>query len=428
LDVQAIASNFLQKSTMFLEIHLSILLSFILASIPLSSSKYINPYAIGVDSYSANLTCGSVPYPFGIGDTALPGFEIDCPKEKPWVDPPLLSISHKTYTIQEISLQGYIKIFAGPMQRRCIGVDGKWMEPEVSEQFNLEGTPFTLSYQFNMLTVVGCNNLVLISRRDKNLTSGCVTFCDPQSTFSSGSCSGLGCCQATLPGLLKSFDLQFTQVSISKFSEILINCSAAFFAQRDDFESNKSGFLFQDRNFYDTYLYKPSLIQLDWAIGNKSCEDSRNDISFVCRNNSNCYDSPSIPGYLCNCTQGYKGNPYEKDGCTGIIPNFLVPENYHWLKMYILTKWFLLCFSDINECLESDSNPCVGNCLNLPGNYTCSCPPGMTGDGRKGGSGCKRVFPLDATLGILFSFNPNNLYEQQFRCLRLQVSSPQMAS
>ena len=70
---------------------------------------------------------------------------------------------------------------------------------------------------------------------------------------------------------------------------------------------------------------------------------------------------------------------------------------------------FLLCFSDIDECLELD--PCVGRCINLPGNYTCSCPNGMTGHGRNGGSGCKRrMFPLEVALGtsfLCFFFNPN---------------------
>ncbi|XP_078151500.1 wall-associated receptor kinase 17-like [Carex rostrata] len=224
-----------------------------------------------------------------------------------------------------------------------------------------------------MLTVVGCNNLVLISRQGENLTatSGCVTFCDPQGTFLNGSCSGLGCCQATLPGNLKSFHLQFTQVNISNSSAAFINCSAAFFSPRDDFQSDKGRFLFQDSHFHDSDFYNNNLIQLDWAIRNKSCNASRNNIgSFACQNNSDCYDSPSMVGYLCNCSQGYEGNPYAKDGCT-----------------------------DIDECLESDG-PCIGNCINLSGNYTCSCPKGMTGDGKKGGSGCKRRgFPLDVALG-----------------------------
>ncbi|KAJ4802502.1 Wall-associated kinase family protein [Rhynchospora pubera] len=45
-------------------------------------------------------------------------------------------------------------------------------------------------------------------------------------------------------------------------------------------------------------------------------------------------------------------------------------------------------------------NPCVGRCINEIGNVSCACPRGMVGDGKKGGTGCRRVFPLDLTLGL----------------------------
>jgi hypothetical protein len=332
LHFQAITFDFLKKSAMFLEIHLFLPLAFILASIPLSSSQYINDSVLGADGsvVGGSNYCISVPYPFGYYSTALPGFKIGCPQAQGGVgSPPFLTISNKTYGIQEISLQGYVKIFSGPIQKRCIGANGKWMEPEVSGEFNLEGTPFTLSYQYNMLTVVGCNNLVSITnRQDRNLTSGCVTFCDPHGNLLRGSCSGLGCCQATLPGALKSFELEFKQVSELNSSGDLFNCSTAFFSQRDDFQSNTSRFLFQNKDDYDTNSHSDKLIQLDWAIGNKSCGVARNDIdSFACKNNSYCYDPPSMVGYLCNCSQGYKGNPYVEDGCTGIILFFFKLRN-----------------------------------------------------------------------------------------------------
>ncbi|KAF3448233.1 hypothetical protein FNV43_RR08946 [Rhamnella rubrinervis] len=37
---------------------------------------------------------------------------------------------------------------------------------------------------------------------------------------------------------------------------------------------------------------------------------------------------------------------------------------------------------DIDECKEPEKYPCQGVCENTPGGYTCSCPPGMHGDGR----------------------------------------------
>lgn len=60
-------------------------------------------------------------------------------------------------------------------------------------------------------------------------------------------------------------------------------------------------------------------------------------------------------------------------------------------------------FSDIDECEVSD--PCSAECLNLPGNYSCLCPKGYKGDGKKTGSGCinynSSQSPLLISLGKL---------------------------
>ncbi|XP_078153047.1 wall-associated receptor kinase 17-like isoform X2 [Carex rostrata] len=311
--------------------HLFLLLLFIVTSMPLYSSSYINPSLPNADR-SIHLICSAVPYPFGTVGTALPGFEIGCPKwMDPLLSPPFLSISNEPYTIQEISLQGYVKIFVGPIYTRCLGANGKWTESKGSGWINLDETPFALSDQYNILTVVGCNNLVSIRRQEEIQTAirGCATFCGTDDTSLGDSCSGLGCCQAALPGTLKSFDLEVTRFSISNSSANFMNCSAAFFAQRDDFKSNKSEFLFHDFNFSVPLSYEGNIIQLDWAIGNKSCDDI-----------------------------------------------------------------------DIDECQYTDVNPCIGDCINTEGSFACACPSGMTGDGRKDGSGCKKTFPLGFVLGI----------------------------
>ncbi|CAN6279609.1 unnamed protein product [Urochloa humidicola] len=50
---------------------------------------------------------------------------------------------------------------------------------------------------------------------------------------------------------------------------------------------------------------------------------------------------------LCNCSSGYRGNPYLEEGC-----------------------------QDIDECKFPEQYPCLGQCTNTIGGYSCTCPKG----------------------------------------------------
>ncbi|XP_058208707.1 putative wall-associated receptor kinase-like 16 [Rhododendron vialii] len=134
--------------------------------------------------------------------------------------------------------------------------------------------------------------------------------------------------------------------------------------------------------FLDPNFMSQVPIVLDYAIGTLSCAVANNLNAYLCNpNNTLCSDntdSSGHGGYLCNCENGYEGNPYLSPGCT-----------------------------DIDECINPNLNDCDGNakCMNTPGNFTCSCDHHFSGDGRSGGSGCTRqASQIPVILGLSFGF------------------------
>ncbi|XBI09310.1 hypothetical protein VPH35_136894 [Triticum aestivum] len=100
----------------------------------------------------------------------------------------------------------------------------------------------------------------------------------------------------------------------------------------------------------------PVRTAVSWVFSNLSCaEASSNSSDFGCLSeNSEClvYHKPddSRGGYTCQCWHGYEGNPYVQHGC-----------------------------QDIDECTSQGEYSCFGQCINLIGSYTCTCPHGTTG-------------------------------------------------
>ncbi|KAK4709486.1 hypothetical protein R3W88_030411 [Solanum pinnatisectum] len=324
----------------------------------------------GCDSKCGSLT---VPFPFGIGNgtgcSIDPSFDITCNVS---INPPKAFLSGKDIEVVDL-LDEHILV-KNKVGSSCYDQAGALINDD-SINFSLESTSFSFS-DLNSLMVVGCDELALIfGYEGRNFSSGCISLCEKKEDIIDGYCSGIGCCQTSIPTGLKSFVSQTTSLNnhtnVSSFNP----CGYAFLGEPDKFIFKSSDL--SNSSFRNKVIEEVPVV-IDWVIGNGSCTVAKKSVDYACGENSVCVDSKTgHRGYRCSCKPGYQGNPYISPACI-----------------------------DINEC--ENENPCNGICNNIPGGYTCTCPHGQIGDGKKGGSGCitknSKSPILQLSLGLCFGF------------------------
>ncbi|KAJ1258216.1 hypothetical protein BS78_10G058200 [Paspalum vaginatum] len=299
--------------------------------------------------------CGDVDivFPFGIGaDCAMEGFKLDCNKTKDgrsnvtyWYDMPVMNIS---LLHGEVRMKNYISYMCSNHSTgSTIDVSTYYLE--------LSDSPFTFSEHLNVFTVVGINTLAYMVGHINVL--GCLAQSWPANNRSArdGVCDGAGCCQVALTHNMSYYKVEFAErynatayINSTYGAEY---CGYAAMMEAAAFHF-RTAYL-NTRDFWEENDGRVPVI-LDWVVGNETCDvASKKADSYACRsNNSRCIDSSNGVGYLCNCTDGYSGNPYLIDGC-----------------------------QDIDECVVNVPPPCPGHCTNIPGNYSCpnDKPPSSSG-------------------------------------------------
>ncbi|CAO2837541.1 unnamed protein product [Amaranthus hypochondriacus] len=325
--------------------------------------------------------CGNltIPYPFGIGFECAINyyFTLTCNTS---YDPPRaftmldLGTNNRYADVLNIS-ETQLLLRNSQIASKCYDSNGN-VTSESLINYDIVDSPFTFSKISNKLTVVGCDDYALIagytgilangSKTEYN-TVGCLALCSNPVELTPGSCSGLGCCQSSIPIGLQSFMITLSSLrnhtapGISSFQP----CAYAFLSGVDSFKFGGVGDFSPNRVINRTRDEIPMV--LDWFVGDlnfssntrPNCDEAKRNLStYACQSNTQCVDVVG-GGYHCRCKSGYEGNPYLKPGCT-----------------------------DFDECASS-SNPCSMICHNTPGSFECLCPTGYFGDGWKNfGNGC----------------------------------------
>ncbi|KAJ6765731.1 hypothetical protein OIU79_021838 [Salix purpurea] len=302
--------------------------------------------------------CGnvSVPYPFGILDRSCAmskNFFLNCSSNDEGHPELFFGTNMPISNISELEGTVTVGIDAA---LNCY--DKKGIETDsFSQSITLGSGPFMFSNTRNIFTATGCDTSAQVTNSESTYGAACLSLCTENVEMSDENpCSGSGCCQTSIPKGLKS--LRYSLSTSSNYANVsdFNRCGFAFLADKRSLKISK--WQLSRTPIYGKDAYATDVV-IEWVVENKTCEQAKaNTSAYACGTNANCTYPESGQGYRCSCNEGFEGNPYLKDGC-----------------------------QDIDECMDPNKYPCQGRCKNTVGDYTCRCPLGMYGDGKKGCQG-----------------------------------------
>ncbi|CAM0948809.1 unnamed protein product [Alopecurus aequalis] len=325
--------------------------------------------------------CGDVliPYPFGIGvqcaAVSLSSFfNLDCNSTSHPPRPTVGGPVNLAIDVADISLEhGEIRVLV-PVSYICF-TSSATVSATIRVMFGLEDTPFLPSTGRNHFTVIGCNTLGLIGGfrgGTSQYLAGCYSYCDSISGASDDGapCTGTGCCEASIPTNLATFNVSFPMNSSNVWE-----FNPCFYAMVSEvgWYSFRRRDLVGQLGFVNERAKDGAPFIGNWAVRNGSCLESNLCVSM----NSYCESASNGPGYLCKCSLGYEGNAYLNNGCQDIDECMLREQDPKYEELY----------------------PCRnGVCHNTPGGYNCKCKGGTRSDGTN--FGCRPLRTPDEQLAI----------------------------
>uniref|UniRef100_J3MHF5 Protein kinase domain-containing protein n=1 Tax=Oryza brachyantha TaxID=4533 RepID=J3MHF5_ORYBR len=310
-------------------------------------------------------TCGGVAieYPFGIGPNCSlsDGFNVECVDDTPRLRLGGGGEQEEVVKVLRIDLlRGKIRT-TNTISWQCTEKGGATAGARLQNSswtgLNATALPYRFSDEDNRFFTLGCNALVFLNGEasgiDDPILSGCISTCFGNASIRNGTCSGIGCCEMAIPRGLNSYSLEFTGPLVNSSSN---NDWCIYAALMES-----AGFSFEVAYATTDMFYRKNNgtvpLLLNFVVGNETCKEAQASGGYACAgDHSVCVDAVDGPGYVCNCSQGYTGNPYLPDGCT-----------------------------DLDECRPGNQVCPPGMiCSNFPGGYNCSCPKGQHNSSKSG--------------------------------------------
>ena len=195
---------------------------------------------------------------------------------------------------------------------------------------NMSGSPFYFSSYRNIFISTGCDNMAVMTGIDPMVLVGCRSDCNSKNMIGNNTCSGINCCQTTVPYGIQVLDVKFK--GIDENSNASDKCNYAFLAQQSWFAN-----ITDPSNEVQKWDKVP--VVLEWTASNFSPQQLRR------RNADSYYTNYGAPYYYCR--DGYRGNPYLNTGCQGKLqlPTALVFLNFNYLFHCKMLKYFKIIFN-----------------------------------------------------------------------------------